>query len=58
MNYEETVATLEDRVDEHHDVLHRLISLVDKLHDRIARLEARVESIYSPEADEQPWHTH
>jgi len=58
MTYEETIAHLQDKTDEHHDVLHRLISLVDKLHDRIARLEARVESIYSPEADEQPWHTH
>ena len=58
MDYEETVATLEDRVDEHHEILHRLISLVDKLHDRIARLEARAAVYDDPESDDRPQHTH
>ncbi len=58
MTYRETVVLLEDRVDEHHEILHRLVTLIDTLQDRVMRLEARVESIYSPEADEQPWHTH
>ncbi|CAN5681822.1 hypothetical protein BH24ACI4_BH24ACI4_13690 [soil metagenome] len=58
MDYEETVATLEDKLDEHHEIMHRLVTLIDTLQDRVMRLEARVESIYSPEAYEQPWHTH
>ncbi len=58
MTYTESVATLEDRADEHHEILHRLVTLIDALQDRVIRLEARVESIYSPESDEQPRHTH
>ena len=56
MDYDETVATLEDRADEHHEIMHRLISIIDRLHDRIAVLEARVGAPYDPEADEQPRH--
>lgn len=57
MTYEETVATLEDRVEEHHDVLHRLLTLVDKLHDRIASLEARA-AVYDPAVETRPHPTH
>ncbi len=33
MTYEETIAHLQDKIDEHDDVLHRTLTLVDKLHD-------------------------
>jgi hypothetical protein len=37
MTYKETVATLEDRADEHHEVLHRLVTLINVLQDRVTR---------------------
>lgn len=58
MTYKEFLVVAEAKIDEHHEILHRLISLVDALQDRVIRLEARVESIYSPESDEQPRYTH
>ncbi len=56
MTYDETIAHLQDKIDEHDDVLHRTLTLVDKLHDRVARLEARAAAYDDPEANEQPRH--
>ena len=54
MTYEETIAHLQDKVDEHNDVLHRTLTLVDKLHDRVALLEARAAVYDDPAGESQP----
>lgn len=58
MTNKETIAALEMSAVEHHEILHRLVTLIDTLQDRVMRLEARVSSIYDPEVEARPRHTH
>ncbi len=56
MTYEETIVLLEDKLDEHHEILHRLVTLIDTLQDRVMRLEARAAVYDDPAGESQPRH--